>query len=165
MKAARENPQGRPLRLRTALWLAAALLAVFSVLILNGRPLFYYDTDGYVGQGRVALEQFGLTDPAASAARSEGSGAAADKIRTIDGSRSVFYSLLAGGAEAAGAIEILLLFNVALLLAAMWLLSGVLARSFGLDRHRPVLAFLPVIVACLGALPFYAAYLMPDLLT
>ena len=41
------------------LWLALALAGMFSVFALNGRPLFYFDTAGYVAQGETALNQLG----------------------------------------------------------------------------------------------------------
>ncbi|MEZ5870134.1 MAG: hypothetical protein R3D46_17705 [Defluviimonas denitrificans] len=43
-----------------ALWIIAAFVAMFSVLVINGRPLFYFDTIGYISQGHNGLRQLGL---------------------------------------------------------------------------------------------------------
>ena len=159
------GPAKKGNRLTAAAWVFAALLAMSSVLILNGRPLFYYDTVGYVDQGQTALEKLGLLE------RSDAGQAGADqvesgaKIRTVDGSRSAFYSVLAGVANQIGLLEAILAVNVCALVGAMWLLARVVGRTTAPLRSRAALASLPLIVASLGALPFYAAYLMPDLMT
>lgn len=153
-------------RATTVLWLAAALLALSAVLIVNGRPLFYYDTVGYFDQGTVALQQLGLAeapaaaDPGAAAA----TGAKLPGPRTVDGSRSPFYSFLAGALARLGAFEGLLLFNAAALGLSLWLMARILRRTIAPWAETVVLACLPLIAGALGSLPFYAAYLMPDLL-
>lgn len=148
-----------------AAWVFAALLAMGSVLILNGRPLFYYDTVGYVNQGQTALEKLGLLGRPDAGQTNAGQAESGVKIRTIDGSRSVFYSILAGAANQVGLLEAILAVNVCALFAAMWLLAGIVRRTTAPLRSQAGLASLPLIVASLGALPFYAAYLMPDLMT
>ncbi len=152
-------------RMAAAAWVFAALLAMSSVLILNGRPLFYYDTVGYVDQGQTALEKLGLLDRPDAEQAEAGQAEGGAKVRTIDGSRSVFYSILAGVANQLGLFEAILAVNVGALLAATWLLAGIIHRTVAPLRSRAGLSSLPLIVASLGALPFYAAYLMPDLMT
>lgn len=149
-------------RLAAALWLGLAVLAVASVLIVNGRPLFYFDTVGYVDQGKVALQQLGLTAtvPADVISRAETTSAP----RTVDGSRSPFYSLLAGLLDTIGAVDLLLLFNALVLAGALWLTGRVLQRMYQPDRALAPMIAVPVLAAALGSLPYYAAYLMPDLL-
>jgi hypothetical protein len=143
------------------LWIAAALLAAASVLIVNGRPLFYFDTIGYVDQGKVALTQLGLVEaPAATG----GGGGAEVAVRTVDGSRSPFYSFLAGIFSTLGFLEGLLVFNAAALALMIWLLARIACRTAAPEAPRVVMACLPVIAASLGSLPFFAAYLMPDLM-
>lgn len=148
-----------------AVWVMAALLAMSSVLILNGRPLFYYDTAGYVDQGQTALEKLGLQDRPDAEQAGAGQAAGGAKVRTVDGSRSVFYSIIAGVANRLGLLEAILAVNVCALIGAMWLLAGIVIRTAAPLRSRASLASLPLIVGSLGALPFYAAYLMPDLMT
>lgn len=149
-------------RLSAALWLGLAVLAVASALILNGRPLFYFDTVGYVDQGRVALQQLGLTE--AAPADVAGAGETISGPRTVDGSRSPFYSFLAGILDALGAVDLLLLFNAIVLAVALWLTGRVLRRMYQPDQALAPMIAVPVLAASLGSLPFYAAYLMPDLL-
>ena len=152
-------------RVATILWLAAALLGVASVLILNGRPLFYFDTVGYVDQGLAALRQLGIiagTEGGGSAAGDLGGGGVSG--RTVDGSRSAFYSLLAGILAALQAADLLLLFNGIVLALAVWLTARVVHRNHLPAEPVAQMVALPVLAASLGSLPFYAAYLMPDLL-
>ncbi|HQY44858.1 MAG TPA: hypothetical protein PK450_11850 [Paracoccaceae bacterium] len=149
-------------RTSAVLWLGLAVLAVASVLILNGRPLFYFDTVGYVDQGKVALQQLGLT--AAPPVEPSGGTVAASALRTVDGSRSPFYSLLAGIFDALHAVDLLLLFNALVLALALWLTGRVLRRVYEPDQALAPMIAVPVLAAALGSLPFYAAYLMPDLL-
>lgn len=147
----------------TVLWIAAAVLAVLSVLVINGRPLFYFDTIGYVDQGRDALMQLGLAEAPRAAGAGGGVAAGVEAVRTVDGSRSAFYSLLAGVLSQAGLLEGLLVFNALGLFLSVWLLARVAGRVHAPDRSWAAMVCLPLIAASLGSLPFYAAYLMPDL--
>ncbi|MGB7270723.1 MAG: hypothetical protein WBC90_14510, partial [Albidovulum sp.] len=147
--------------LANTIWIVLAFLACTSVLFLNGRPLFYYDTVGYVDQGRVALTQLGLIDPAGSGALGQGG---AETGHTVDGSRSPSYSLFAGVFAQAGVLEALLAMSAGALFLAVWLLARVAARVFAPGASIVASACLPLIVAGFGSLPFYIAYLMPDIL-
>jgi hypothetical protein len=169
---ASQNDNAGKGRLPGLLWLALAVAALLSVLILNGRPLFYFDTGGYVNQGETALGQLGwkaapAADVPASGAVNGGAapGAAADMggKGTVDGSRSAVYALVAGIFARIGALEGLIVLNVLAVLASVWLAVRVALRETGGGQAGPHVA-VPIIVACLGALPFYVAYLMPDTL-
>ncbi|MCY1126685.1 hypothetical protein OU426_07465 [Frigidibacter sp. RF13] len=154
--------QGHERRMvRRVLWLLAATLAVFSVLIVNGRPLFYFDTMGYYEQGMAALRSLGLLPAPEALASAGGSGATP---HTVDGSRSPFYSLLAGLFAAAGAFDLLILFNVGVLVATLWLVAQIVRRLHAPALDPVVLTALAIIAGSLGSLPFYVAYLMPDLM-
>lgn len=156
------------------LWLVLAVLALSSVLILNGRPLFYFDTIGYVEQGRAALTDLGLIEPApvaepaatgtdGSTGTDEGTGgSAAPAPRTVDGSRSAVYAILAGMLAHLGVLEALLPLNVLAVLVAVWLPMRVARRRWGGLAPVAKLVAWPVIAAAAGSLPFYVAYLMPD---
>ncbi len=149
--------------LANAIWIALAILACASVLLLNGRPLFYFDTIGYVDQGNVALQQLGIVGAPAPEVTSA-SVAQDVAIKTVDGSRSAFYSLLAGVFSHFGALEGLLAFNAVALFLVVWLLARVTQRLYAADVSRTALICFPLIVASFGSLPFYLAFLMPDLL-
>jgi hypothetical protein len=155
--------------LRTTLWLALALLACFSVLILNGRPLFYFDTVGYMHQGLVALQQLGLIDPstapsAADAAAGTNGGAVPETgAKTVDGSRSLLYALVAGLLAHLHALELLVVIHALAVLMAFWLTMRVARRVDGPVASLAALTSMPVIAAVTGSMPFFVAYLMPDI--
>lgn len=164
---------------RAILWIAAAVLACLSVYLVNGRPLFYFDTVGYVSQGHTGLQQLGIRGESPLAirmARIKAEKAAQGPVEaapdtteieaegTVDGSRSAVYALLAGLLARLHALEALMLINVAAVLIAVWLPMRAAARRWGLPVPLSEAVALPVIVACAGSLPFFVAYLMPDTL-
>jgi len=151
-------------RARTAIVLLVAALALLSVWIVNGRPLFYYDTAAYVKQGQAALAQLGLIH-LPEAAAGDGTGGATVAKATVDGSRSPVFSVLAGGFAAMGAIGGLLVPDLLALLLMVGLAVRVIRRTWMRGASGLRLGGLALIVASLGSLPFYVAYLMPDLLT
>lgn len=169
--------------LTSTLWVAAALIAMFSVFIINGRPLFYFDSMWYVAQGDTALRQLGvkgesplhdrnqMLKAAAAKAATEGAataqpaGAAATEIaaeNTVDGSRSAAYSLISGLLARLGFLEGLIALNVVAVLLSVWLPMRLAQRQLGLHVSLAQMVCLPIIVASLGSLPFFVAYLMPD---
>lgn len=162
---------------RAVLWIAAAVIACLSVFLINGRPLFYFDTVGYISQGHTGLRQLGIKGESPLSARMEKIRAqkAADAItegvpdtteieaeNTVDGSRSTVYALTSALLARFHALEGLMLLNIAAVLIAVWLPMRVAARRWGLPVPVSEAVALPVIVACLGSLPFFVAYLMPD---
>ena len=161
--------------LSAALWLALALVACLSVVLINGRPLFYFDTVGYIDQGQSVLRQVGLLaeapPPAAgtvAATVAEDQGAAGvaplpePGAKTVDGSRSIFYSVLSGALAAMGVLEALNLLHAVSVIVALWLPMNVAARLYAEPFPVPVLIAIPVLAATLGSMPFIVAHLMPD---
>lgn len=162
---------------RAVLWIAAAVIACLSVFLINGRPLFYFDTVGYISQGHTGLRQLGLKGESPLAIRIEKIKAqkAADGTaepapdtteieaeNTVDGSRSTVYALTTALLARLHALEGLMLLNIVAVLIAVWLPMRVAERRWGLPVPVSEAVALPVIVACLGSLPFFVAYLMPD---
>ena len=161
-------------RAAALIWLALAFVACLSVTILNGRPLFYYDTRGYIDQGTTGLRQLHLIPGPAEQApapmtQSQGeAGEVAAPVgtnNTVDGSRSASYALIAALFAHLNALWTVPLFNALLAMMAVWLPMRVAQRIFQPDYPTAVLVALPVIAACTGSLPFYVAFLMPDIFT
>ncbi len=154
---------------RAVFWLALAVIACLSVFLINGRPLFYFDTVGYISQGHSGLSKLGIRGESPLTLRRIESGGAGvpdtteiEADHTVDGSRSTVYALVTAAFARIGAVEGLIALNVIAVLMAVWLPMRVAARRWGL--HLPVAqaVAMPVIVASLGSLPFFVAYLMPD---
>ena len=148
------------------LWYGLALLACLSVVLINGGPLFYFDTDGYLLKGARALGQLGLTgQDAPGGASATPGGRSAAVIGEIDGTHSIVYSLVLAGFAAFRALELMILVNAAAVLASVGLMLRVVTRLYPVGLPRPMLLALPVLIAAMTALPFYTAFLMPDIFT
>ena len=149
------------------LWLVLALLACLAVAMLNGRPLFYFDTGGYVVQGTTAMEQLHLIEaPAPAEPAADGSGTAGGKSQgTVDGSRSAAYAVLTGLLVHFASLSGMVGLNAVLTLLSVWLPVRIANRLFAPGLSTAALVAIPVLVAALGSLSFYVAYLMPDIFT
>jgi hypothetical protein len=156
---------GRASRPAALLWYVAALLGCLAVLPLNGGgPLYYFDTGGYLAQGRALLAALGLPPPAGEAAGAvAGAAGPAAGDGSVVGSRSAVYAGLLALAERAGLLDLVVLLQAALLLVAVWLPVRVAARTHAPRLPVPAVTALAVLAGCLGAAPFYTAYLMPDI--
>lgn len=148
-------------RVGAFLLLALAVLACLSALLINGGPLYYYDTGSYIRQGNVALNSF---FPAVS----EGGGGAAGGIRadqdsTATGSRSLIYGLVMALFFRANALTAIPFFHLAGVLLAVWLLVRAANRSLEAGQITPLLITVPLLAAAITSLPFYIAYMMPDI--
>lgn len=159
---------GRSSGLGSALWIMAAVIACLSVLAINGRPLFYFDTVGYISQGHSGLKQLGIPGKSPLAGRMKAvatntpDASEIDAAQTVDGSRSTVYALVSGALARLGALEGLIAMNVIAVLLAVWLPMRIAARRWGLHMSVAQAVSVPVIVASLGSLPFFVTYLMPD---
>lgn len=152
--------------LAPVLWLAAALAACLSVLALNGRPLFYLDIWLYVEQGTTALQLAGLIDRVPVMAADGGAaGPAGGAASTVNGSRSVVYAIITGLAVHFGTLSAVVWMNAVLILGTVALVMRVIRRVCWPQAPLAMLIAVPVLAASLGSLPFYVAYLMPDIFT
>jgi hypothetical protein len=169
-----ETRAGQSTGLRSLLWYALALMACLSVLAINGRPLFYWDTVGYIAQGVEALERVGLADPkpmtevseqTATEVPANGTVRAAPTagLPTVDGSRSIAYSLLMGAFAELHILDFIDLLHALAVILAIWLPVRIARRLYAPDQPLPFMVTVPILVASLGSLPFVVSYLMPDI--
>ena len=149
------------------LWLLAALVMGMSVYVLNGGLLFYFDSASYLSQGLTALEGMNLlpaapaeTQGAAAATAAEGP----DTGQTVNGSRSLFYGLVVAALTGFGRLDLILVLDLAVVFLSVWLLVRVAQRTDQVALSPLATTGVALFFACLGALPFYLAYVMPDIL-
>ena len=149
------------------MWYLLAALAGLAVVAANDGALFYFDTGGYLVQGQSALAQMGLADAAAPAADNPNHPGGAEAGPTPDGqvvgSRSAIYSLLVAGLAAAGLLNAVVVLNLLAVGLAAWLAARVAVRVYGPPPSVPTAVALPILASSAGALPFYVAFLMPDI--
>lgn len=157
---------------------AMVVVALFWVLAVNGGPLVYFDTLSYADQGHKVLDtvynKLGGSLGASSGANMAGGdiegalrdgsavapGTAPDN--TIDLTRSVLFSVLIDGSLRLGLPIGLPILAALLIVLLSWQLSGQFSNT---GVPRPWLLGLPIIAAGFASLPFYVAYLMPDIFT
>ncbi len=142
------------------LLLAAAVLACLSVLLINGGPLYYFDTGSYIRQGNVALNSL---LPTISESGSAGGSSAADQDNTATGSRSLIYGIVMALFFRAGALIAVPIFHMAGIFLVVWLLARTTNRTLEEARSTSLLTTVPLLAAALSSLPFYIAYMMPDI--
>lgn len=161
-------------RAGTALWLMVALLAMIVVLLINGGPLFYYDTAGYFANGGRMFRMLGLFVPPPGAGG--GAGGAATNDGMVVGSRSAIYALFVTFFLKQGALWLAVVVQSALLVATIHLAAhavlGSDARTAGAlpdgtasaaARATARATALASLAGVLGSAGFYTAYLMPDI--
>jgi len=151
--------------LSTLIWLALVALAGLSVFFINGGALSYFDSPAYVDQGVKILNQLGLFKEATSDGAAATGAALAGADNTVNGSRSAVYSLIVGVIAKLGGVGLIPFVNVAVITLAAWLPVRILARLIGTKWSTAALFSLPLIVSMVGALSFYVAFVMPDILT
>jgi hypothetical protein len=158
---------------KAVVWFCLAVLASLSVFVINGRPLFYFDTLGYIQQGHTALRHLGWPAesplsgrPAEVVEQSANSASPGlteiDAKNTVDGSRSAVYAILSGAVARLGVLEGLIILNVVAVFVALWLPMRVAARLWPNGPPVAHTVSVPILCASLGSLPFFIAYLMPD---
>ncbi len=147
---------------RRALWICLAVVSCLSVTLLNGQPLYYYDSVGYLDTGAKALRVLDLIP--APADLQGGSGGISDD-GVINGSRSVVYALFSAASTYwLGALSVPV-FHMLSVLGVTAFLVSILMRGLTLaPRRAPRMMGLALFAAGLGSLPFFVAYFMPDIL-
>jgi len=149
---------------KAVLWYGLAALACISVAILNGGSLYYYDTAGYLEQGQSLLSSLGLfSDVGGVATGAEGSADTSSDDGVVIGSRSAIYSTLVTLAYFTAGIDTVVLVHTLVMMLAIWLPARIATRLFAPDWSVSAITSIVILAGCLGALPFYTAYLMPDI--
>jgi hypothetical protein len=174
------SPSGSGRRSLTALLICAALLCTLSVWLINGIGLVYFDTDGYIRSGEKVLRVAGIELPpvapvatdapqaeaqteAQAAPQSPAQNGTPDDKRTL-GSRSALYGVVLALAALAGSPDIVVALSLGTVWLAAWLVARVVARAWSLSAGSAQVAATLLLAGCLGSLPFYVAFLMPDIL-
>lgn len=149
-------------RVQTAMWIALAVISCSYIAILNGGPLFYYDSFGYLDSGIKTLRFLGLVGHEGVTGSGVG-GAEGDGV--INGSRSAVYSVLVAGlAYFLGAVSVPI-GHLVMVIGTSVLMIRVLLRAAGQGPDQLwSLTALTLLAASLGSLPFFVAYFMPDIL-
>ena len=144
------------------LWWFVAIVMCLYIAALNGGPLYYYDSGGYLDNGSKALQELGLwTTPTSEQATHSVQTAAGDG--TVNGSRSLLYSLISAGFALFVGASAVPFAHLGLILATVWLVARILVRELPNMPMVGTVVGMCFLAAGLGALPFYVAYLMPDI--
>lgn len=149
-----------------AMWYGLAFLACTIVAIINHGALYYFDTAGYLEQGKDALSSLGLYPEATieTTADTVATSNDTDENGAVVGSRAVIYSFLLTAAQFSAGINAMVVLQSVALILAVWLPARVCTRLFKLNnRSVAMVTAIPILAGALGSLPFYAAYLMPDI--
>lgn len=162
-------------RAGTVLLVAVAILVCLSVFSMNRSPLYYYDTGGYLSQGNSILSAVGLpTMDAKPSARAPDMGnsqtpaptsavAAQTADTVVVGSRSAIYGLVFALFYRMSGPNGIVFLNIGVILSAVLLMTRCITREYPLAPSPLRLTALGLIAACFGSLPFYIAFLMPDI--
>jgi hypothetical protein len=89
---------------------------------------------------------------------------AAEKDERTIGSRSALYGVVLALAARAGSPDLVVWLNLAAMWLAVWLVARVAVRVWGLSAAPSGVAATLLLAGSSGSLPFYIAFLMPDLL-
>lgn len=151
----------------TLLLLGVTIAASLSVLAINRGPLVYFDTGSYVRQGNVVLSMVlpAAGEPDSAARETQKTRNTADDDQTAGGSRSIFYAVLVAGFWRVGWLAGLAWLQLGLVLMAVWLAMRMLGRAAPTTRSTAQMVCLPLLAASTTSLPFYVAYVMPDIFT
>ncbi len=142
-------------------WMLISLAALVSVLVINGMPLFYFDSAGYLAHGNQMFKVLGILQPDPTAGGAAGQAATDDG--TVVGSRSAVYALFLSYFAVVGLLWVASLIQALLLL----LIIHVCVRLILRQTHSSAIAWkvtgIATLAAALGSAGFYTAYLMPDI--
>lgn len=155
-----------------ALFLSAVAVSLW-VFVANGGLLTYFDSAYYIARGGQLVEMIGLADdlaprppaaaPTAPAGASAPAPTAAGEPQSVDGSRAMVYSLLTGLFVWAGSVEGVALMNAVVAVGTLLFAFSIVLRDLPVHPAAARVTFWAVCLASLGSLPFYVAFLMPDI--
>jgi len=157
-------------RLNGAAAIALALLLSLWFFFVNGGATFYFDSIEYIDRGHQLLSIIGFElspfqDPSVAGTNTAAAIAQDGAVETVDGSRSMVYSLLAGIFFWLGAVDGLVAMNAVMAVATIWLSCRLAVRDLANAPQPSSIALVAVALSALGSLPFYVAFVMPDLFT
>ena len=156
-----QSTAGRgPRRGRSFLLLAVTIAVCLAVLIINRGPLYYFDTGSYIRQGDVALN---MLLPASQEGGGSGVARGVDEDNTASGSRSLIYGMILAVFFRAEALFAVPLLHLAATFLAVWLAANAARRCLDSPPKLDVRVAFPLLAAASTALPFYIAYMMPDI--
>lgn len=148
-----------------ALFFASFLLSLW-VLALNQSPTSYFDTGAYLERGAQLISMAGLSPPEfphqTAQKTAPEAAATATEPETIEGSRAMTYSLILGILLLFRFVEGVALMNAALAVGTVFFAFSVLLRQLPQGPSWAWAAFWAVAISSIGSLPFYVAFLMPD---
>ncbi|SLN76002.1 hypothetical protein RUM8411_04312 [Ruegeria meonggei] len=153
--------QRRFWQIRPVLLLVMTAILCLAVLMVNRGPLYYYDTGSYIYQGNVALDMIlpaSTEDDGAGAERSD-----ADDDDTTSGSRSLIYGMIVALFVRAGFISGVAVLHLAITLLAAGVAVSAARRYLDPPPNAVGLLTVPLLAAAVTSLPFYIAYVMPDI--
>lgn len=130
------------------------------MFIINGAPLFYFDTAGYLRQGDSIFQMLDLFQ--STAAPTDGSANLATNDGIVIGSRSVLYAVLLSTVSLTGSLWPAVAIQAAVLSAAIWIICAKAIEITGLNLSPLKVSAICLFSACLGSAGFYIAFLMPD---
>jgi hypothetical protein len=151
-----------------ALWLILfAIAATLWVFVANGGLLAYTDSAHYIKRGVALVQALGLgedlvlpvaeVDPDAPARVQPGG------QQSFDGSRAMVYTALTALSLLVGSVETMALMNAVVAVGTLLFAFSIILRDLPVHPDAARLTFWCVLIASLGSLPFYVAYLMPDI--
>ncbi len=155
-------PDQREGRLGAVLWYGLAAFSCLFIALINGGALYYFDTAGYLEQGQSTLASLGFFTGETGQGSTQ-TGQAQETDGVVVGSRAAIYSALLTLFRFTVGINAMVLVNVAALMTSVWLVARIGIRLFGNERSVAATTAIPILIASFGALPFYTAYLMPDI--
>lgn len=147
--------------IRSLFLLGAVVLLCLSVLLFNGGPLFYYDTGSYIRQGDVALNMVFPVDQTGGGGANTSRGV--DEDNTASGSRSILYGIIMAGFFRVGALSAVAVLHFSAIVLTVFLVARAAKRSLGSPTQTLTMVAFPLLIAAGTALPFYIAYMMPDI--
>lgn len=145
---------------------ALSVVAALAVVLINGAPLFYFDSLGYIDQGTSALRMIvpqGWLEATAPAGGAVGGSGPVVQGPSVNSSRSAVYPVVLAILYHARLLLLVPVVGMVFTTVALWLPMRIALRQTGAAPSLWLLIGLPLLAASAGSYAFYVAYLMPDI--